>query len=568
MTAEIELPDEDLVTDEELITGLALKADKTDSRLSDERVPQNGSVTADKLAVDFQLARAKLDGSSRASLGKADTAPQVDPVTGLLPSSIVPIQSLISWKKVTNEAGMLASGTTPGSGVIRDDTGTGWVLTENGNPTVLADWAELSAEASVISVNGRVGNITGLAESSDPRFTDTRVPIDGSVDGAKIVVGGLQPSALSVAAQSALTLGASAVQPVALDAEIARAEAAEAALATGLSTVVNPFPRQEVAACATANVNISSPGTGIDGVTLNSADATLNRVLLVGQASGSENGIWQYNGATSAMTRTADADSSQELLGAYVFVTLGTTQGNSGWINETLAPITVGTTVQAWVRFQAPVPIPQFNTVAGNVTPSGVRSAGSSGLIADSGHIHPNPGHTRSAYLKPAGSLWETGERGFFVTQITPTSGQMIIQALPMTQGRTVSNVSFAVGATGFTAGTGAHMWFALYSDTLTLLRQSADDTNPTMTAQTIVTKALTSAYVTGYDGYYYIGLNIVPGSGGTMPTIRAKTGGIVQLMSVSPFLVATADSGLTTTAPTPAGSIAAMNQEIYGYVS
>jgi hypothetical protein len=372
----------------------------------------------------------------------------------------------------------------------------------------------------------------------------------------------------SLSAETAARTAADGVLASNLANEISRALAAEATVGANVSAVTNPFPRQEVAACATSNINIAAPGTTIDGVALNSADPTLSRVLLVGQTNGTENGIWQFTGSGSAMTRATDSDTAQKLLGAYVFVTLGTAQGNSGWINETQSPITIGITAQTWVRFQAPVPIPQFNTVASNITPSGVRTAGVTGLISDSGHIHPNPGHTRSAYLKPLGALWETGERGSFVTQITPTSGQMLIQALPMTQGRTVSNISFAIGATGFVIGDSAHMWFALYSDTLSLIRQSVDDTNPTMTAQTIKTKALSSPYVTGYDGYYYVGLNIVPGVGGTMPTIRAKTGGIVQLMGITPILVATADGTLTSTAPSSAGSVVATNQEIYGYVS
>jgi hypothetical protein len=212
MAAEIDLPDEDLVTDEDLLTALALKADKSDARLVDNRTPIDGSVNLAKLATGFQLPRSKLDGSTRGSLDKADAAPQVDPETGLLPASIVPIQSLISWVKVADEAAMLASDTTAGSGVIREDTGTGWVLTENGDPAVLADWAELSAEASVISVNSRTGNVTGLAESSDARFTDERVPVDGSVDDSKIATGGLQLGSLSAGVQTALSAALTAYQ--------------------------------------------------------------------------------------------------------------------------------------------------------------------------------------------------------------------------------------------------------------------------------------------------------------------------------------------------------------------
>ena len=79
--------------------------------------------------------------------------------------------------------------------------------------------------------------------------------------------------------------------------------------------------KDSVRAASTANVTVSGPGAAIDGVTLSSND----RVLLKNQSTASENGIYVFNGAASALTRATDADSSDEVTaGLFTFVEEGT----------------------------------------------------------------------------------------------------------------------------------------------------------------------------------------------------------------------------------------------------
>lgn len=96
--------------------------------------------------------------------------------------------------------------------------------------------------------------------------------------------------------------------------------------------------KDSVRAASVANVNISSPGSAIDGVTLISGD----RVLLLAQTTASQNGIYVFNGSSSAMTRSSDATSFNS--GMTVAVEEGTV--NSGFIAilTTINPIVVGTT--------------------------------------------------------------------------------------------------------------------------------------------------------------------------------------------------------------------------------
>lgn len=94
---------------------------------------------------------------------------------------------------------------------------------------------------------------------------------------------------------------------------------------------------------STENVTIASPGATIDGVTLASGD----RVLLKNQTAGAENGIYAWTGATTAMTRTSDADAVAELLVAIVLVTQGTVNRDTIW-QQTADAITLGTTAITW----------------------------------------------------------------------------------------------------------------------------------------------------------------------------------------------------------------------------
>lgn len=110
-----------------------------------------------------------------------------------------------------------------------------------------------------------------------------------------------------------------------------------------------------VRAASTTSVTLSAPGASIDGVTLSNGD----RVLLKNQATGSQNGIYQFNGASGAMTRTVDAtnasgspDNVQTLTaGLAVYVTEGTTNADTAWTLTTDGTITVDTTSLAFTQF-------------------------------------------------------------------------------------------------------------------------------------------------------------------------------------------------------------------------
>lgn len=71
------------------------------------------------------------------------------------------------------------------------------------------------------------------------------------------------------------------------------------------------------------NIDLSAPGATIDGITMANGD----RVLVRSQTSQSQNGIYVWNGASTAATRSLDASTFDELEQAIVTVEEGTDAG-------------------------------------------------------------------------------------------------------------------------------------------------------------------------------------------------------------------------------------------------
>lgn len=117
--------------------------------------------------------------------------------------------------------------------------------------------------------------------------------------------------------------------------------------------------KSEVVAASTANVNLASPGTTLDGVTLSAGMqnvagiGSVTRVLLKDQSAPAENGIYDWNGGSSALTRSADADTGQELSGATVTVQRGTVNADRVYRVTTDDAITLGTTAIAFSQVGA-----------------------------------------------------------------------------------------------------------------------------------------------------------------------------------------------------------------------
>ena len=81
----------------------------------------------------------------------------------------------------------------------------------------------------------------------------------------------------------------------------------------------------------TADITLASPGAvTIDGIySATDFTAGTTRILVKDQSAPAENGIYIWQGPSSAMTRSADANTWDELVGAFTFVERGTADADS-----------------------------------------------------------------------------------------------------------------------------------------------------------------------------------------------------------------------------------------------
>lgn len=122
---------------------------------------------------------------------------------------------------------------------------------------------------------------------------------------------------------------------------------------TGLTATSPKFTnspvRLPVRAVATTNITISAPGATIDSYSCSSGD----RILLTAQGTGSQNGIWVWNGSAAALTRPEDYSTGSTIaayLDLMIRVTHGTVYAGSDWRCTTAGAITIDTTTTAFAQ--------------------------------------------------------------------------------------------------------------------------------------------------------------------------------------------------------------------------
>lgn len=194
--------------------------------------------------------------------------------------------------------------------------------------------------------------------------------------------------------------------------------------------------KQSVRAASTGNVTISGPGASVDGVSLSSGD----RVLLKNQSSGSENGIYVWNGSASAMTRATDMDGAAEFVGSFFFVEEGTINSDQGFVCSTDGTITVDTTAIAFTQFTGTGQLTagnglskSGNTFNVNVDDVYVKIDGSDNLTVK--------GTTTTGQV-----LRSDGSGGVAYGAVNLTSSDAVTGALPLTNGGLGVDASDAAG--------------------------------------------------------------------------------------------------------------------------
>ena len=135
--------------------------------------------------------------------------------------------------------------------------------------------------------------------------------------------------------------------------------------------------------------------------------------------------------------------------------------------------------------------------------------------------------------------------------QTITTSGDLVLQALYLPKGVTITKLGWMAGATA--ASTPTHCWMGLYDNALNQLATTADTTTTAIAANSVhqyaiaqIASGAAASFVTTYSGLYYLGIMI---SATTVPTCfsNANLAAITALFQVVPILNGLSDTGQTT---------------------
>jgi len=154
-----------------------------------------------------------------------------------------------------------------------------------------------------------------------------------------------------------------------------------------------------VKAISTTNVTVSNPGTSLfDNANLSAND----RLLLTGQSTGSENGVWVFNSSSTPLTRPTDysaSSTSQAFYGVTVY-DIGVSSSVNGpafWYCTTTGAITINTTATTWSKGQS-----NYNTIAGRIA---VGNGGTGADLSGSGGTNQIVKQTSSGGAFSVGTL-------------------------------------------------------------------------------------------------------------------------------------------------------------------
>jgi hypothetical protein len=209
------------------------------------------------------------------------------------------------------------------------------------NRTTVDTWYDPAGAASTVagdltthiadkSTHGVTGDIVGTSDTQ----TLTNKTIGDTLTFGMIGSIGSTDNDLTLSATGDILLnaaGSSYLQSVSAGNKIITQAELDAAV-SGLSW------KQAVNLFATSNIPLtgSSNSVAIDGHPALDAADTGYRLLLTAQTTAVENGIYVYtdNGTSYTLTRATDSDTTEELVGAAVFVMEGTNYANTSWVQN------------------------------------------------------------------------------------------------------------------------------------------------------------------------------------------------------------------------------------------
>jgi hypothetical protein len=311
------------------------------------------------LIADANVTTAKIEGAAVTTAKLADanvvTAKIADlnVTTGKLADSAVTEIKIgaaaVTTAKLADDA-VTAAKLADVTGIAMSQDGAGLLNVNYDDATVGVDGSDrLYVKNSGINTAQLADSAVATAKIADDAVITAKIA-DANVTTAKLADDSVTPAKLDLSASYAFE-GSSAIT-VAAGGSIswATAPANDSQLANKayVDSVANGLSWKDAARVATTeNINLSAPGATIDGVSLSNKD----RVLVWKQTDASQNGIYNWFGASAAMTRASDMDAGGEFPSAALFVSAGTAWGDTAFVCTNDVAPTLGTTAIEFVQF-------------------------------------------------------------------------------------------------------------------------------------------------------------------------------------------------------------------------
>lgn len=218
------------------------------------------------------------------------------------------------------------------------------------------------------SVDGNAGTATKWATPRDLSLTGDATATLSSVDGSANVSTALTLATVNsnIGSYTKVTINAKGLATAGSQASLTDLSAPTADFGFGgykLTNLADPISDQDAATkvyvdnvaqgldvkasvvvATSGNITLSGAQT-IDGISVVAGD----RVLVKSQNNAEENGI--YVASNTSWSRSADANTWNELVSAYTFVESGSTYADSGWVCTVNAGGTLGVTPVTWSQF-------------------------------------------------------------------------------------------------------------------------------------------------------------------------------------------------------------------------
>ena len=199
-------------------------------------------------------------------------------------------------------------------------------------------------------------------------FNSSGEPVASNLTLAELEAQPAAAATSATAAAASATAAATSATSAATSATNANTSATAAAAAQAAAEAASNGFKWKTSArfAADADVTLSAPGSTIDGGSPSNGD----RILLPMQSDPTENGVYQFNGAASAMTRTTDADTWDEIVSMAIQIDEGSSNAGSIFIATINAGGTLETDDITYTELNSSLPSQAANSILANATSS------------------------------------------------------------------------------------------------------------------------------------------------------------------------------------------------------